>query len=145
MTSNTISLVFTRSDSLFSYAINAATFSKWSHVGVLIDDYVIDSTFLHGGVRKWDATEWLKKYPEFEVRVFEVPNKDNAVKWAHEQIGKPYDWKALIAFLQPNRCWHDPEAWFCSEFAESVLKAGGLTRFILDARYITPRDSYIVR
>jgi hypothetical protein len=44
--------------------------------------------------------------------------------FARTQIGKPYDWTAILALLM-DRDWRDSGAWFCSELVVAALEAVG--------------------
>lgn len=56
------------------------------------------------------------------------------------QIGKPYDWRAILAFCTA-RNWRDPNAWFCSELIAAALEQAGLIEPLLNAvNKITPCD-----
>lgn len=63
-----------------------------------------------------------------------------AVQWAAEQIGKPYDWRALIGM--PFRAdWRDPRAYFCSELWQRAFEIAGFPLIRAEALdRITPRD-----
>jgi uncharacterized protein YycO len=43
------------------------------------------------------------------------------------QIGKPYDWRAIIAFAI-NRDWRDDSAWYCSELQARALEVAGVIK-----------------
>lgn len=69
--------------------------------------------------------------PEAEAR---------AVAWAADQIGRPYDWRA-IAGMPFRRDWRDPRAWFCSEIWAAAFEAIGLPLVHAEALdRVTPRD-----
>lgn len=58
-------------------------------------------------------------YAVFSRRVvMTIPATDEQVErywqWAADQLGKPYDWLAIIAFL-PGRNWRSEGRWYCSE------------------------------
>jgi hypothetical protein len=57
------------------------------------------------------------------------------------QVGKPYDWRAILAFAF-DRDWRNTDAWFCSELIASGLETAGFFRRPLptQSNKITPRD-----
>lgn len=61
-----------------------------------------------------------------------------------QQIGKPYDWRAIIAFAA-GRDWRADGAWFCSELqAFELERVGCLPRLVLPHSKLTPDDLYLV-
>jgi uncharacterized protein YycO len=49
---------------------------------------------------------------------------DNGYEYALSQLGKPYDWLAVVG-LPFDRDWQDDNSWFCSELClTSLVKAG---------------------
>lgn len=74
--------------------------------------------------------------------VFEVPATIvSEIGWQEfliSQIGKPYDYEAIWAFLF-NRDWREPDSWICSEFQAAALEVSGIVpRLYLAANKITP-------
>ncbi|MGO9998991.1 MAG: hypothetical protein ACLPKW_14805 [Acetobacteraceae bacterium] len=69
----------------------------------------------------------------------------NFYAFLHTQIGKPYDWRAIVAFAF-DRVWRNPDAWFCSELQAAALEAAGYFFAPLSERAnkITPRDLLLV-
>jgi uncharacterized protein YycO len=138
-------LLFSRAHSLSSLLIRFVTWGRWSHVSIIEDGAnVIDSTFLHGGVRRRPLLDVVAASSHFEVVDLALPDEAAAIAWARSQIGKPYDWSAVLGILFRVGSWSDPSRWFCSEFAESAVLAGGLKRFREDASRITPEHSWMV-
>jgi uncharacterized protein YycO len=62
-----------------------------------------------------------------------------------EQIGKPYDFTAIAAFVA-RRDWQRPDSWFCSELIAAALLECGFLRHTLaaTANKITPRDLLLI-
>jgi hypothetical protein len=64
--------------------------------------------------------------------------------WAaqHEKLGRPYDWRSIVAFAAPfglTRDWHEADSWICSEAVEDSLeKAKILSAFWLAPYKISP-------
>ncbi len=56
----------------------------------------------------------------------------------NKQIGKPYDKKAILAFVL-NRDWRERDSWICSELQAAALEScGWLPPLYLSANKITP-------
>lgn len=138
-------IIFTRRRSLGSALIRLATGSRWSHVSVGISpELVIDATLRHGGVRHRSRAELLAESSAHEVRDVPLPDEAAALAWLRAQVGKRYDWTAIVGFVMRRR-WADPDAWFCSELAEAACVAGGLVRFRADAWRLTPGHLWMVQ
>lgn len=122
---------------LSSAFLRLVMWSKWSHSAILDEGIVIDATLMQGGVKAHTADDFFAKYPTYEVRDIEV-DVDKARYWLQAQIGKRYDWTALLSFVV-QRDWQKPDAWFCSELTEALISMFGKPRFRASAQRITPR------
>lgn len=134
-------IVLCRNRSLGSAFLRFAMWSRWSHSALLDREAgtVYDSTLTHGGVRKWDAGDFAKRYPFMEVRPLDVPASLHAVavEWLEQQLGKRYDWTALLSFVV-RRDWSESDAWFCSEMTEAFYTLFVRARFRFAASRVTP-------
>lgn len=142
-----MNLVLCRSRSIGSLFLRLVMWSRWSHSAVYDVErgVVYDSTMLHGGVRVWPEREFFERYSGYEIRSLGVPshNLTAARAWLDAQVGKPYDWTALLA-LPFRGNWQDDDAWFCSEASETVRSLFGIPRFRATAARITPHHQDIV-
>lgn len=59
--------------------------------------------------------------------------------WLRQQIGKPYDWRAIAGFFIA-RDWREEDSWFCSELIARGLEIAGVFRWplYLPVSKITP-------
>lgn len=128
-----------RDNTLFSRLICWYTQSKWSHV-----EFVTDTGYLGvlptGGV-KIRTFDYAKVTAE-EFREIEVEDglASTFWKWAHSQIGKPYDWTAIFGLVL-HRNWRSQNHWFCSELVTRGYEIAGVKILSTDhINYITPRD-----
>ena len=113
---------------------------KWNHVGIEVDGMIYDATFKDGvAVRSIDS--FCKHSKNVEAITVDLPSEEEAIKFLMNQVGKPYDWKAICAFPF-RKTWNDYDAWFCSELGAEFLKKGGI-RMRLDSNRVTPRDLYL--
>lgn len=139
-------LIFTRQRSLTSLLIRWFTWSRWSHVAVQAGEHlVIDARFWGHGVRYRSVEQLLASASAHAIVDIDVPDEAAARRWLCDQIGKPYDWTAVLGLLWRAPGWARDDAWFCSELAEAALLAGGLSRFRQDASRITPEHCWMVR
>jgi uncharacterized protein YycO len=82
-------------------------------------------------------------YAKFSRRVIAVIPASEAQESAfyaflHQQLGKPYDWRAIFAFAI-NRDWRAKDSWICSEFQAAALEASTIVSTLyLDANKIVP-------
>lgn len=135
-------IVFARRPTLGSWLIRIGTWSQWSHCAVIDGDTVIDATWPHG-VRRTLLADWVIRYADNEVANIQLPHEDAATGFLVRQIGRRYDWTALVGFFF-RRGWKDEDRWFCSELVEAAVMAGGLRRFREQLTRITPRDVWMV-
>jgi len=138
-------VIFSRQCRPSSFLIRLFTWSQWSHVSILEDeDHIIDSTFKHGGVRRRPVLELVGEVSAFEVVEVPLPMEDAGMDFIRSQLGKPYDWTAIVGFILREN-WADPAKWFCNELFEAGCKAGGRLRFRESLSRVTPRHSWMVR
>lgn len=121
-------LLFSTSDALSSRLIRLIDGGEASHVGLVIDGNVWDSTWRHDGVRCWTLNQWLSMDGKRVIDDITIPLPDErgAAAWAEAQEGAPYDRTGLIGFGF-YRDWSEPSAWYCSEYALAAAQIGGLT------------------
>lgn len=135
--------VFLRRRNIGSLAIRLVTWSSWSHCGVIFpDDTVIEARAFHGVTRR-PLADLLTDASEYAFRSIDTDSDPLALAFAESQIGKPYDYLG-VAGLALHREWDEPDAWWCSEFLEACVKAGGRERFVNQPRRITPQLSWMV-
>lgn len=149
---STIRLRFTKNNSITSRVIRALTWSDYSHV-----EFALDTGFLgslgwggktksgvsySGGVqlRPFDYNSTCE-FQAAEIDVADENTKQKILRFAMDQIGKPYDWTAVIG-IEFHRDWNEDDGWFCSElFAAAFLQGGDpLIRDVVDR--ITPGMLY---
>jgi hypothetical protein len=147
MSEPTVRILYCRSRDIFSPLLRAAMWSPWSHEALVIgdeEDTVIDATFRNGGVRRRSLSAVLAHSSRHEFRDISCPYPVLAYNFARSQIGVPYDtWGVLGIGL--HRDWQAEDAWFCSEFAEAAVAAGGNQRFVNYPRRVNPQHSWMVK
>lgn len=126
-------IIFGCGNHWISRTIQRSTNSKWSHVGIIDGDQVIESCgppfrewLAHAvfgvdykkpyGVIKTDINVFVYRYTETDIRYI-----DGNVDAARARLGMPFDMMGLIcAYLKIN--WHDPKKDFCVETVSYAVK-----------------------
>lgn len=109
-----IHLQFSTESGMASAAIRFLTWSEWSHVDMVLPDDSLLGARLDGGVqiRPKDYAVFSKK------ALYRVHCPTHIASMAigrwKSQIGKPYDWTAILGFGF-RQDWHQDGDWFCSE------------------------------
>jgi hypothetical protein len=101
-----------------------------------------------------------RDYQSFGIRrrmILRTNRADAILKFAHDQVGKPFDSGALSpkVFLgdpfykemEGNRDWRDPTKWFCMELVICAFEAGGYLgddgQVPIKKNRVTPGDGYM--
>lgn len=124
-------VVFSRPKTLTSWLIRLLTFSKWSHVALVDGALVYEARYPK--VQVTPLAEFLKRNRDFEYRTIE-----GDPRLIRAEVGKPYDWLAVLAMLNPWREWNTDDKWFCSEL---VAHATGT---FSDVGRVTPQMLYLI-
>ena len=122
-----------------SWAIRWFTWSDWSHVDFVLRDGRFLGARLDGGVQI-RPHDYIKP-SAFRYAYVTVPDPRKVYGWATTQVGKPYDWKAIMGFL-PRVEWHDPHAWFCSELVAAGFERAGHPIVDRKAFRVTPQTAF---
>lgn len=138
-----MNLIFTRSWSPLSAIIRLATWSTWSHVGVLLGDRVLDSTIRHG-VAMRDMDSFMAGISAHRVVDVETENPLGVINALRSQIGKPYDLTGVLG-MSLRRNWQEDDRWFCSELVAWAFKQSGQPLFRNESMYrITPQHLWML-
>lgn len=139
---NSLKIIFCCGKNIGSPIIRFFTWSKFSHVAILDGDYVIEAAYPR--VRRVPYSGYNKHHNPVVVCDFECPDPQSAINFANRQLGKPYDFLALLGFIF-HRDWSRTTEWFCSELVTCALKAGGRNVFkdeFLDR--VTPQNLWMI-
>lgn len=107
------------------------------------DGMVFDVTAL-SGVRKMHISEYVKEYRRIDCYEVAVPDETAGRVFAEAQLGKKYDFGAILGIVFQNRNWEKPDRWFCSEYAEATFVAAGKRRVRNNINSVLPRESYAI-
>lgn len=133
-------LRFVTEPGLTSWTIRTFSWSDWSHVDFVLSNGKFLGARLDGGVqiREHDyLTPSRFCYASVEV----YGSTRRVLGWATAQVGKPYDWRAILGFGF-RRDWHDPGHWFCSELVAEAFKLKDSAIVDNRAYRITPQMVY---
>jgi hypothetical protein len=66
--------------------------------------------------------------------------------FVRSKIGEPYDWKAIIGFLEPDVHQHEFDHIICSAFMAAALRACGYfpSPLTVPFHHISPRDLFLI-
>lgn len=133
-------VAFFRSRTIGSWLIRLVTWSEWSHVALVHEDRAIEAVWPR--VREVTLAEIVAAHSEYVV--VEIPASLGVLLAAREQIGKPYDWAALIGMLI-HRDWQEEGSWFCSELVAWAFARGGAPLFRPEALHrVTPQHLWML-
>jgi uncharacterized protein YycO len=140
----TISLQFVTEKGVGSTLIRWGTHSDFSHVDAV----------LHGGPLLGARSD--TKMPGVSIRAPDyapftrrqtvvIPTQADMAFYSFlmDQLGKPYDWKAIVGFAV-DRNWRDPDSWFCSELVAAALEAAKIVKVQTPANRISPNDVFLL-
>lgn len=140
-------IVLCKNRSLGSLFLRFVMWSRWSHSALYDAEQgvVYDSTLLQGGVKARPADQFFAHYTSFEFRDLEVSDENAQIarNWLAAQVGKRYDWTALVGFLF-HRDWQEPDSWFCSELTETFRATFSQPRLRLGLWRVTPHHQDIL-
>ena len=140
-----LSLIFcTNPVNPLSWAIRAASWSRWSHVAVVDGDTVIEAITFHGVVRT-PLAQRQKQDPRWSISALPCTDPAAVITAAASQVGKPYDYTGVLG-IGLHRNWQQGDRWFCSELVAWAFAAGGSPLFRTHATHrVTPQDLWMLQ
>lgn len=123
--------------------IRAVTWSKYSHVALVLEDgTAIEATYPK--VRRVSLETILAAHSKYVIVDIPTDCDKEIEEAAINQIGKPYDITALLGILV-HRQWTDTDKWFCSELVAWCFAQGGHSLFREeDIHRITPQNLWML-
>jgi uncharacterized protein YycO len=144
-----VRLLFTRNKSTFfnrvaTYVISFFTWSRYAHVELLFSDDVCISSVGTVGVLKRMQSSVIRPVSDYVVKeVTTTPEQEVIIRaFAERQVGKPYDWGAIIGLPFRGK-WDSDNKWFCSELCAAAFKEAGISLVDENVSRVTPRDILI--
>lgn len=140
---DTVQLLFSTSGGPISALIRTATWSRWSHVALVVGNDVIEAS-PRFGVRQIKLKHAIGEAKETTVVERPARSPQRIIEAAHSQLGKPYDWTAVLG-LGLRRDWQGIDAWFCSELiAWAAAEAGEPWYRCESLRRVTPQHLWML-
>jgi hypothetical protein len=139
-----ITLQFVTTNSLLSRAIRWFQRGWMSHVDSVTADGRLLGAQNVGGVQIRPPN--YEQFSRAERVNITVTDEQEELYWdfLREQIGKPYDTLAIVAFAL-DRDWRSPDAWFCDELVAAGLEHAGVVHKLAPAiNRVDVRDVYLV-
>ena len=120
------------------WVIRAWTWAEYAHVGfTLADGRVLDATpqlgvAVHTPLHMPRLAEFRVDAPPEVLRA--------AVAYAGSQLGKPYDWRAVLG-IGLHQDWRCEDRWFCADLVAAAFERAGYPLLHADhLGRVTPRD-----
>lgn len=110
-----------------STLIRWQTRGEYSHAALLLPDGQIVEAWQGRGVRVKRLSDW-EGIDKFTVLGMRAEQWDKAIKVALAEVGKGYDYWAIIRFISRGRM-PENDSWFCSELVFSALAQAGVKLF----------------
>ena len=124
--------------SVFDELIAWWTNGEYSHVELIINDYMYSTDPKTGIVRK---TQHYFDYLIYDYITIDIPYVNNILKFYEMTKGNKYDWIGLVGFIIPFKDRTD--LWFCSEWVGNALKISGCEKlFKYEPSKLSPNDLY---
>ena len=136
-------LRFVSHPGVFNMACQYAQRDWATHVDVEMEDGSLIGAMSDGVKRRpagYDAGKFIQE--EYVVLIMTADEEAIVRAFVESQIGKPYDYGAIMSFFWPWRDWQDFGAWDCSELvAQSFVECGKFSKKgAFQASKFTPRD-----
>jgi hypothetical protein len=131
-----------------SKVIRWDTRCRWSHVEAFYGDYTVGAMLKDGVARRALTDPVYRRAVAYQIVEINTTVQANKIfdDFNQQQIGKPYDVRAIIGFGMGERDWRNPSAWFCSEDQVRALELAGIVQLPDDIPMwrITPRDVWLL-
>jgi uncharacterized protein YycO len=137
----TIKIQFVSEPDFSSPLIEFFTWSRFSHVDLVLPDGKLLGARINGGVKiREPGYEEFDSLQQWQVECDEYQAERITVA-AKSQIGTPYDWLSIVNFVV-HRNWRKTNSWFCSELVAWAFEQGGLPLLNprVEVNRITPED-----
>lgn len=135
-----LQIMFTNSHMPFAPLIRVFSWSKYSHMVILIDDgkNVLHSDF--HGVRIEPIEDLQKRSKNWMIVEYECECPEKVIEACKTQLGKPYDFGGIIGIALRDVNLQDDSKWWCSELPAYGFMMAGQPKFQEDFMHrITPQ------
>lgn len=141
-----ITLQFITEKDLASWIIRYATWSDYSHVDFVLNNYQSKNGKTYNGLLGARMSGGVELRPFDYAKFSKVAHyqcatgNESIIEYAISQIGKKYDTTGIINFSL-HRDWQADDSWFCSELVAASFVQGGVPLLdIPQSTRVTPRD-----
>jgi hypothetical protein len=148
---NKIALRFVEGGGWDSKLIRWDTRCQWSHVEFFDEArHQTLGAMLKGGCKYRDLSDPVYKHvvsTTFKHISCTPQQYELFYDFLQSQIGKPYDWRAILSFGLGNRDWREEDSWFCSEWQLRALEVASILTLppdIIQVSRLTPRDAWVL-
>lgn len=116
------------------------TRGKYSHVEIIVDDYMYSSSPREKGVRRKKHTFDNNSWDYIDI---EYLNESDILKFFLMTENSKYDWLGILGFILPFK--DRTNKWFCSEWVSNAMKISGCESiWKLEPSKISPNKLYKV-
>jgi hypothetical protein len=137
-------LRFVSHPGIFNWAARIAQYGFWcTHCEAVMPDGTYLGAMSDGVKIRPAGYESGNFSQEMFLDVKATPDQETIFyAFLESQIGKPYDYWAVIAFFYPSRDWQEVDHWDCSEYIGTGLGECGILPKEMAVKFsrITPRD-----
>lgn len=137
-----VTVVFARRHHLGSLALRTWMHSRFSHCALLDPSKGTVIEAVVSGVRERPLEDLVHEASRYDFVKVPCRNPQKVIDAARDQIGKPYDWRAIFGFWF-RRSWHRTDAFICSELVAWALSAGGDPVVRREAYRVSPEALYL--
>lgn len=132
-------ILFTTSKLPLSPLIKLVTWSKYSHIAIIINDkWVMHSDF--NGVHIEPLEDLLGRSKTYMIAEYECIDSQAMIDEGIKLLGRPYDYGALIGILIRRIELQDDSKYVCSEFPAALAEFTNQSFFCTDYLHrITPQ------
>jgi uncharacterized protein YycO len=137
-------LIYSRSHTIGGVLIRAAQWwAPWTHCGIVTPLATVINARPLLGVVEEPLEDYTERSSEFVIVDVETPHDDMGVAFARFQVGKGYDYGAIVRFISSSFRDQDEQRFHCAELVETALFAAGRNRFRIPFYRVTPNQSYM--
>lgn len=138
-----VQIIYTRNWLPGSLLIRLLTWSRWSHVALVVNDQVIEAA-IGVGVRRRPLEELVAASSAWSIQALPVRDASALIAAVESQIGMPYDYLGALGIaLRGN--WQECRAWFCSELIAWAADHAGSPWFRRERiRRVTPEHLWML-
>lgn len=137
-----VSVIFTRKRRFGSIVLRAWMHSRFSHCALVDEGTLTVIEAVPHGIQERPLSELVQESSYHEVVRIHCRNPQQVLAVARGQVGKPYDWKAILGFWL-RRSWQKDDAFICSELVAWCFATAGQSLFRREPYRVSPEMLYL--